>query len=781
MFDLVRVYRILKALVEEDDNFLICQDAYPTITECILRLTELEADIVKAKSLEVDVKSIAKHEIMIKNMEGLVGVSPTLLEHFGRMQMLSIDIYLKSPFDNDTDDESDWSKYKDASALSNRKSNGAGAGASPSLPPGTGLNIASIKAAAQRLLEFDLFTATNELYTHIDEEIESRYAKAEIPGALTIVGKMPPHMLRHYELSLEEDFISSTSYPKQYFDIITKPFAKQLEFSVFRLLAIPFWHVIHSKDHVKTNKAFEEITAKNGIKGTVLSYKTASNAPLYIAWHNLPGEDEAIPRGHVVTQLLKDASRRNDARYSVHLKELMHSLRDSNATVDIHSAQEVLDAALVIDDIDLIKEKIRAVNEMLFDAKEKQQMQLDSLVEGLEQWTEKSFNILKMARRFKSQISTRSDAEERKGMTKRFNLHVNQRQVDVDVLDSLEPINVKGWRKAFVQLIENVISNAIRYTDIKRGIKVLMVVSRKDKVCECRLEIVDYGAGLPDKVVKLLQEAWGEDRCEQLSVVENTPFTSPGSVLRSPLSGAASAMAEVELAQDSPKSGMASSTETGMPHIAYLGSRFDVRVKTGPGRTSFAITHSFKVIPDLTLAPGKSMPSIVPPSLPSIEKSYPYHILVVDDHSVNRRTFVRALVRLGCTTGLIEQAEDGHQALERLQKKPSIDIVFTDNAMPVMRGDAFCQKARAEIKPCPRLVMVSGDDAEELDASMAAVLDGYLVKPATPAQLKDQLEALNESPKSTASTGQVASAFRTVGGVPLTLSSESTSPPRGLS
>ena len=68
-------------------------------------------------------------------------------------------------------------------------------------------------------------------------------------------------------------------------------------------------------------------------------------------------------------------------------------------------------------------------------------------------------------------------------------------------------------------------------------------------------------------------------------------------------------------------------------------------------------------------------------------------ILVVDDFSTMRRIVRNLLVELGFSNPLIQEADDGENALIMLRNQP-FDLVVTDWNMPNMSGIEFLQKLR---------------------------------------------------------------------------------------
>lgn len=64
--------------------------------------------------------------------------------------------------------------------------------------------------------------------------------------------------------------------------------------------------------------------------------------------------------------------------------------------------------------------------------------------------------------------------------------------------------------------------------------------------------------------------------------------------------------------------------------------------------------------------------------------------LIVDDDFISRRLIIKILDKKYSSEEMeIIETEDGKQALEVLEKRDDIDIIFLDMNMPVMNGPAF--------------------------------------------------------------------------------------------
>jgi len=120
-------------------------------------------------------------------------------------------------------------------------------------------------------------------------------------------------------------------------------------------------------------------------------------------------------------------------------------------------------------------------------------------------------------------------------------------------------------------------------------------------------------------------------------------------------------------------------------------------------------------------------------------------ILVVDDFSTMRRIVRNLLVELGFSNPLIQEADDGENALIMLRNQP-FDLVVTDWNMPNMTGIDLLRAIRAEasLKGLPVLMVTAENNRDQIIAAAQAGVNGYIVKPFTAITLKEKLGKIFE-------------------------------------
>lgn len=310
---------------------------------------------------------------------------------------------------------------------------------------------------------------------------------------------------------------------------------------------------------------------------------------------------------------------------------------------------------------------------------------------------------------------------------------------------SAVPRHVKGDVMRIRQVLNNLMSNAMKFTE--QGQITLQVQAWPEEPSGYALlfEIVDTGPGMTaDQLARLF-----------------TPFdqTADGVTARYGGSGL----------------GLAISRNL----IDLMGGRLTVRSAPGQGsRFTVALilprgdeaVQIVEIVDESrldiarTLAPADvsapppapaavdSEPDAPPPTPPVAEaeaeadaEEQPLRLLVVDDHDINRRAVQLILQPLGCE---ITTAADGLIALERCQETV-FDVIFMDVRMPELDGRETTRRLRAGGGPnaATPVVAVTADTApEDVAACQAAGMAYFVSKPLTPPALIGALQhVLNDT------------------------------------
>jgi two-component system chemotaxis response regulator CheY len=118
-------------------------------------------------------------------------------------------------------------------------------------------------------------------------------------------------------------------------------------------------------------------------------------------------------------------------------------------------------------------------------------------------------------------------------------------------------------------------------------------------------------------------------------------------------------------------------------------------------------------------------------------------ILIVDDSKAMRNFLRRALSMTSMDIGSVIEAENGLDALEKLEHQP-VDVIFSDINMPVMDGAVFVgELAKSDAGRKIPVIIVSTDSSAERKAQMQALgARGYIAKPFSPEALELEVARL---------------------------------------
>ncbi len=114
-------------------------------------------------------------------------------------------------------------------------------------------------------------------------------------------------------------------------------------------------------------------------------------------------------------------------------------------------------------------------------------------------------------------------------------------------------------------------------------------------------------------------------------------------------------------------------------------------------------------------------------------------ILIVDDEPAVRDSLRRALELEGYD---IDLAENGSEALERLESNGQHDAVILDVLMPGLDGLEVCRRIRRAGNHVPVLMLTARDEVENRVAGLDAGADDYVTKPFALEELLARVRAL---------------------------------------
>lgn len=251
--------------------------------------------------------------------------------------------------------------------------------------------------------------------------------------------------------------------------------------------------------------------------------------------------------------------------------------------------------------------------------------------------------------------------------------------IDPDV-----PAWVKGDPTRLKQIISNLVSNAIKFTEV--GEVQLYVKCKESNSTEVVFEVKDSGIGIDEHKLATIFEYFVQ---EDSSITRRYGGTGLGLAISKSLAE----QLEGSLTCKSKKG---------------VGSEFTLSVPL-PETQKSKIEKQFIV--------------------PSLSGS---KILVVEDNALNRFLAVTVLSKANAT---IFVAEHGEEAIDLL-KKEKVDIVLMDIQMPVMDGMKATEVIRKELQlNTPILALTANAMESERESCLSLGMNDYITKPYIPEDL----------------------------------------------
>jgi len=278
--------------------------------------------------------------------------------------------------------------------------------------------------------------------------------------------------------------------------------------------------------------------------------------------------------------------------------------------------------------------------------------------------------------------------------------------VDEDI-----PLELIGDELRIKQILNNLLSNAFKYTDAG---KVTLSFSVEKPSHESQINLIirvsDTGQGMTAEQVKLLFEEYIRFNSESN---RNISGTGLGMAITHNLVS----MMNGKLSVDS---------------APGRGTVITVRIPqglAGSGTIGREAAEKFKAF-KFTTASQKKIRKID-------REPMPYgRVLVVDDMKSNLDV---AVLLLSPYQLQIEIAESGREAIALIKKKKEYDIIFMDHMMPDMDGIETTRKIRALGYKLPVFALTANALAWKQGAFLENGFDGYIFKPIDIRQLNDTL------------------------------------------
>ena len=285
------------------------------------------------------------------------------------------------------------------------------------------------------------------------------------------------------------------------------------------------------------------------------------------------------------------------------------------------------------------------------------------------------------------------------------------------------PYEVLGDKTHVKQIINNLLSNAIKYTEMGE-VNFTVNCINQNGVCDLLMTFQDTGMGIKAEMIDKLF-----NKFERLEVEKNTTVEGTGL-------GLAITKKLVEMMGG--KINVQSQYGRGSIFMVTIPQKISKMTESDKKTDMFEKTM---VIPKLS--EEKIEPNITPiPKVDGVEMSLgefgAKRILIADDNSLNIKVAKRALKDFNF---LIDEVEDGEQAIKKVQEGNNYDLILMDIMMPNMNGITTLSKLKKMDgfnTPCIALTADAVAGAKE--KYLADGFVDYIAKPFNRDQIKEKLD-----------------------------------------
>jgi signal transduction histidine kinase len=395
-----------------------------------------------------------------------------------------------------------------------------------------------------------------------------------------LLNKVPVSLMPYLE-GADRSFLSSSAFPVTHYRTVDKQFASLLGFSIARLLTFPMLSFgVNTKE---TNEVLQQLagnSSKQETSNAILFYRTVTRDVVCVHWEIAANAVNGIHygRGVDVTSEAEASRLKQAVGIQKMLRQWLHSIR--NASFEQQ-------ATVIMEEVKALEAKIEgsqysAEFQSIYDCVKLLMHTAKTSVGLIDQALDsKGFTQHMCAGDFVSSLVSFphhfAQSEGLPAIYTKFRFVLDGRVAQpADFLT----LFVTGDVVSIQSVVDNILSNAVRYTDPVKGLEVSLSVDRHDGKLNFALKISDFThGGLPHAALVFLQEGLGVAKCSR------------------------SGGYDLQTERDRPVS-KGRSSRTGLPHIVesyhHLTESgtddFDIAVQTSMTGTTFRVRFAMDLM-----------------------------------------------------------------------------------------------------------------------------------------------------------------------------------------
>jgi len=276
-----------------------------------------------------------------------------------------------------------------------------------------------------------------------------------------------------------------------------------------------------------------------------------------------------------------------------------------------------------------------------------------------------------------------------------------EREIELKAeIDEKLPVLIKGDSVRIRQILANLLTNAIKFTEKGKVTVKLVVIEESDKSVRLRFEVVDTGIGISEEAQRKLFNSFTQ---------------ADGSTTRK-YGGTGLGLTIVRQL------------------VTMMRGRLGVDSKEGEG-ACFWVEIRFEVTEQ------KQAKEQADHEATMASVSFSGNALLVEDNPVNQVVASKMLEKIGLSYELVN---NGEEAIDRLREAHDFNLVLMDCQMPVMDGYVATEALRSyeaeqSLQRLPVIAMTANAMEGDRDKCLAAGMDDYVAKPVKLQALKETI------------------------------------------
>ncbi|RAJ33492.1 ATP-binding protein [Pedobacter cryoconitis] len=285
-----------------------------------------------------------------------------------------------------------------------------------------------------------------------------------------------------------------------------------------------------------------------------------------------------------------------------------------------------------------------------------------------------------------------------------FRPKAEQKNIDIRLNLDFEnvPLHIIGDQTRLAQILNNLISNALKFTDNGGQIEILVATkNRTAKHVLLHFAIKDSGIGIPKNKQEIIFE----------------PFLQANNNITKRYGGTGLGLAIVKRLIGLHLSKLILESEENVGSVFSFEIRYELAAAVAPIETEQLVSPAISTISNL-------------------------NILIAEDNIINIMLLKKILDQWNCNYSL---SKDGKEALDMV-KTGGFDVVLMDIHMPVMDGFEASRHIRelpdVNMSKIKIIALTASSDVDIQQSFSFTYLDDYLTKPFSSQLLKEKLEGV---------------------------------------